>query len=125
MAKHVYLTNLEGGYFYRIYPKLSQLKFDDKNPVQADMFNPLPEYGGYYTCKDIYGKFIDKYNDQGLVVELHSSASILFTCLLTGTQEERILNSRSVIKVPDHIYNYNFIKNNIYSISLKEVKLIQ
>lgn len=126
MAKHIYLTNADGGYFYRIYPKIPSLKFKPDNDVsvQAELFNPPPETSGSSVLRNIYGKFIDKYNDKGLTIELLSSGSYCITCNLTGQQENRILQSKIIVVVNDTIFNYPFIKDKIYSISINEVKEI-
>ena len=124
MSKHIFIVNKDGGYFYRIYPKLSRLKFstDKDKSVQRDLFNPLPDFDTHFLVSCIYGKFIDKFNDKGLTIELLSKGEFIFTRLLTGHQEKRILQSKILIVVNESIYNYPFEKGKIYSINLNEIK---
>lgn len=124
MAKHIYLTNKAGGYFYRIYPLLprSRYKKDDQEDYQYDLFNPPPQFDTHIIVASLYGEFLTKYNEKGLTVELLQRGEYLITCSLTGSQEHRKLNSRILIVVPDEIYNYPFKQHRIYSISLTEVK---
>jgi hypothetical protein len=124
MAKHIYITNTEGGYFYRIYPKLPRYRIDEENKVQRELFNPPPDVSQSVTVTSLYGKFVDKYHDKDLMVELLAQASICITCLLTGVQQERKLQSRIIIAVPENIYRFPFIKNRIYSISITSVNEI-
>lgn len=124
VAKHIYLTNKAGGYFYRIYPVLprSRYKKDEEEDYQYDLFNPLPQFDTHITVTDLYGEFLTKYNEKGLTVELLQRGEYLITCSLTGHQEQRALNSRILIVVPDEIYNYPFKQRRVYSISLTQVK---
>ena len=124
MAKHIFIVNKDGGYFYRIYPKLSRLKFstDKDKSVQRDLFNPLPVFDTHFTLTEIYGKFIDKYNDKGLIVELLQKGDFEITCSLTGYHEKRSLQSKILLIVPEDIYRHEFIKGKIYSITVDEIK---
>lgn len=98
--------------------------FKEKNEVQKDLFNPLPDLNGTITVTSLYGKFIDKYNDKGLTIELLSEASYCITCKQTGIQQHRNLQSKIVIVVPENIYKHPFIKDKLYSISIDNVNEI-
>lgn len=123
LATHKYLTNKEGGYFYRFYPKLSRIRIDGKNTFQATLFNPLPEESTHFTLTDIYGKFIDKYKDgKDLIIIFLWRGEFSLTDLLLNKIEIRTLQSKILITASAEIYNYPFVKNNIYSLSVHEVK---
>ncbi len=121
MATHIMLTNKEGGYFYRFYPKLAPLRFNDENKLQKDLFNPAPNYSKTNVMASLHGMFKDKYNDNGLIVEFHSQCTFFITDNYTGQQEERTLNSKLLIHANDHIYNYPFEVNKIYCITVNEI----
>lgn len=124
MAKHIFITNTDGGYFYRIYPKLARLRFstDKEKSVQRDMFNPMPTFDTYFTLTTIYGKFIDKYTDKHPTIELSQKGDFVITCTLTGHQEKRSLQSKILIVVPENLFLFPFEKGKIYSITIDEIK---
>lgn len=121
----MYELNLEGGYFYRFYPKVASLR-DKKNEAPTlDLFNPIPSYSG--TIVDtVYGKFVRKDTEKGRkFVELHVAATFFIQDNYIGTTEKRELQSFIHLVVNDELYIYPYEVGKIYTISTTEVKQIR
>lgn len=124
MAKHKFLSAKEGGYFYRYYPNLKRfIDTPDKEPPKRLLLfadppeSPLIKINSPY----LYGKFLDKYNDKGLTIELELSGEIIFNDHYTETCEVRQLSSILIIQVSDEVYNYPFIRGKIYKVTTDKV----
>jgi hypothetical protein len=123
MATHKFLTNSEGGYFYRFYPKLSMPAwFTTENPVQADMFNPFTDIKNPQVENTLFGKFSTKYEEKGKYkIILYTHALITFKDLHTPFEESRELRSKLIIDAPAALYKYDFIPNRIYKLTVNTI----
>lgn len=127
MAKHLYITNSEGGYFYRFHPKTRKVVTKFKEQKELTLFDidyPLPPEDQSHdnVAKSLHGKFIDKYHDhKHHTISLHVCAELILTDIFTGIQEIRTLHSEVIIRVPDAIYKYPFVKDKIYLLTVDSI----
>jgi hypothetical protein len=123
MATHKFLTNNEGGYYYRYYPKISKHREMPHNPLtrQLNFFPPADIKTNNNIFHELTGKFLKKTNAKEFIVELECSGEIIFNDHYTKEREERQLKSILLIHVPKIVYDYPFIKDIIYSITYNEV----
>lgn len=134
MAKHKYVINKDGGYFYRFYPKLPKAKLLSRDqPAQAKLFSdPLPPPNPHEddahanVKKSIHGVFVHKYieKDDHCIVLL-AQAGILLVDACTNDQEKRLLSSEIHIFVSKDQYNYPFEKDKVYFITTDEIMLYE
>ena len=126
MAKHKFLSVTDGGYFYRFYPKITKHPEPLRDPLKRLLlFAPPNEVGRVNHLHSLYGKFLCKYHDKELIVELEQSGEIIITDYYTEQTEIRTLSSIPLIQVPEHIYAYPFKDHCIYSLTVTEVTLIK
>lgn len=128
MATHKYVANIKGGYFYRFYPKLpktvTKSKDEETQGYLFDMgiYNPGEDITHANTRTEFHGQFIDRIieKDRHIIILL-CQCEYFITDLGTRQQEQRTLSSTIHIHVPVRLYNYDFEKNKIYSITLDEI----
>jgi hypothetical protein len=125
MLKHRFLQVTDGGYFYRFYPKLSPANAysaDKSKSIQASLFNPPEVATAPNRFKELYGKFIDKYEEKDcLYILLKSEAEITFICHISNLVEKRELKSLIEIEVNKDFYGFNFIKNKKYALTPESI----
>lgn len=130
IIKHKFIYQEDGGYFYRMYPKIGPFL---KLPEDDAMGNPtaFPAPSRHYQ---FHGRFIEKYVEKGnnlIVLENKAIITIVDTVLKEvewsldegqSASEERELRSLMELDVPDGIYNYDFKVGSIYLITPQDVR---
>lgn len=133
MISHIYYRNAEGGYYYRMYPKLHswdkliRIGNDSKqSKLFPDLFAPAdtPQYENDKTS--FHGAFLDKKKDNDkFFIALHTVAEIKFFDHIINECESRTLSSVAVIDVPENIYNYKFLTHEKYLITTENVYVLK
>ncbi len=117
MAVHKYMHNVEGGYWYRFYPKLTVWHEKASEGTQRELFEGPPMSPKEKKVRSFYGKFLKKYNDGYPVIEFEQAGEISIHDYYTHDTETRELVSILVICVPPEIYSYPFMDDKIYMIT--------
>lgn len=124
MIKHVYYRNVEGGYFYRMYPRLTNKQIEQPEPslfpeLRTYVKNPVPETVDKVS---FHGIFLDKkVEHKKFFVALLSVAKIIFCDPVINETETRTLSSIVVIDVPENIFNYPYKLKEKYFITAESV----
>lgn len=122
MAKHIYLRNVEHGYLYRVYPKLTQLRWDTKK--QTGLFIMPPESNENDNIKSTaHGIYHDKYQENKMfIVVLTAHASFVITDEVLEQQEHRDLKSELHVEVSEKVYKHEFVHGCKYLLSIDNVR---
>lgn len=130
--KHKFIYQEDGGYFYRMYPKMGPFMREPED----DKYGNETAYPVPVRHLQFHGRFLEKKIEKGnnyIILENKARITITDTVLKEiefsldeglSASEERELISHIELDVPDEIYDYNFIVGAIYLITPNEVRAL-